>query len=132
MREDQTGCEEHDPWPTLQDAIREAGVVAGHAQAFYGNTLRSVWLYGSRARQDNRPNSDLDVLLVRHAPPGLDPTEDTMDLYDTSFRDMLEEKMGDLPVWPWPIQVRSARPEQLDTWDTMFFRSVREDAIQVL
>ena len=132
MGKDHSGGEDHDPWPTLEAAIGEAGVVAEHARAFYGEALRSVWLYGSRARQDNRPDSDLDVLLVRHAPPGLDPTEDTMELHDSSFRDMLEERMGDFPVWPWPIQIRSARPEQLDTWDTMFFRSVRQDAIQVL
>ena len=132
MREDRPDPGQTDPWPTLEAAVGEATVVAEHARAFYGSSLRSVWLYGSRARQDNRPDSDLDVLLVRDAPPGVDPTEDTTDLYDTSFRDVLEAEMGDFQLWPWPIQLRSARPEQLDAWDTMFFRSIREDAIQVL
>ena len=104
----------------------------GTRRAFYGDSLKSVWLYGSRARQDNGPDSDLDVLLVREPPEGLDPTEEKRDLFDGSFQDMLEEKMTQISMWPWPIQIKSSRPEQLETWDTMFFRSVREDAIRIL
>ena len=132
MREERPRRREADPWPTLEAAIREAATVAEHARAFYGDSLKSAWLYGSRARQDNGPDSDLDVLLVREPPEGLDATEENKDLFDGSFQDMLEEKMGDISMWPWPIQVKSSRPEQLETWDTMFFRSVREDAIRIL
>ena len=30
----------------------------------YGDRLRGVWLFGSRARGDARPDSDVDVLIV--------------------------------------------------------------------
>ncbi|MCY4367872.1 MAG: nucleotidyltransferase domain-containing protein [bacterium] len=132
MREEGRRRREADPWPTLEAAIREATTVAEHARAFYGDSLKSVWLYGSRARQDNAPDSDLDVLLVREPPEGLDATKEKRDLFDGSFQNMLEEKMRNISMWPWPIQVKSSRPEQLETWDTMFFLSVREDAIRIL
>lgn len=35
-----------------------------HLERFYGSRLRSVWLYGSHARGDAQPGSDLDVLVV--------------------------------------------------------------------
>ena len=132
MQEGRSPRREADPWPTLEAAIREATTVAEHPLAFYGDSLESVWLYGSRARQDNGPDSDLDVLLVREPPEGLDATEEKRDLFDGSFQAMLEEEMADISMWPWPIQIKSSRPEQLETWDTMFFRSVREDAIRIL
>ena len=72
------------------------------------------------------------MLVVREALEGLDATEEKRDLFDGSFQDMLEEKMSDISIRPWPIQVKSSRPEQLEAWDTMFFRSVREDAIRIL
>ena len=132
MQDDNPFRADADPWPTLDAAVQEAGVVADRARAFYGDRLKSVWLYGSRARQDNRPDSDLDVLLVRESPPGLDPTEDTTDLYDPTFRDLIEQERDYYSVLIWPIQIKSARPEQWETWDTMFFRAAREDAIRIL
>ena len=84
------------------------------------------------ARQDNAPHSDLDVLPVRESPEGLDATEQKRDLFDGSFQNMLEETMRDISMWPWPIQIISSRPEQLENWDTMLLRSVREDAIRIL
>ena len=119
-------------WETLAEARREAAVVAEHARTFYGDSLKSVWLYGSRARGDHRPDSDLDVLLVRDLRDDLDPIATIEDLTDQPFREFLEEEMEGYSVLFTPIQINSVAPEQLDGWDTMFFRSVREDAIRVL
>ena len=47
----------------VQAAIREA--VAGYREAF-GDRLVCVWLFGSRARGDHSPGSDVDLLLVVH------------------------------------------------------------------
>ena len=121
-----------DPWPTLEDAIREATVVARYARAFYRADLKAVWLYGSRARGDNRPDSDLDVLLVRDPPNGLDPIHVPREWADEPFRDMLEEHMDGYSEMFTPIQIKSVQPDQLETWDTMFFRSVREDGIRIV
>lgn len=121
-----------DPWVTLPDAKRDAALVAGHARAFYGESLKSVWLYGSRARGNHRPDSDLDVLLVRDLRDDLDPIATIEDRTDRPFREFLEQRMEGYSVLFTPIQIHSVRPEQLDTWDTMFFRSVREDGIRIL
>lgn len=121
-----------DPWAGLAEARREAAVVARYARAFYGNSLKSVWLYGSRARGDHRPDSDLDVLLVRDLRDDLDPVEMTEDRIDRPFREFLEDRMEGYSIMFTSIGIHSVRPEQLETWDTMFFRSVREDGIRVL
>lgn len=119
-------------WQTLADARHEAAVVAEHARTFFGDSLKSVWLYGSRARGDHRPDSDLDLLLVRDLRDDLDPIATIEDLTDQPFREFLEEEMEEYSVLFTPIQINSVAPEHLDSWDTMFFRSVREDAIRVL
>lgn len=54
-----------DPWPTVEDALEAAAVVAGKARELYGDELSDVMLYGSRARGDHCPESDLDVLMVK-------------------------------------------------------------------
>lgn len=46
-----------------------------------------LWLFGSRARRDARPDSDWDVLVEFTQPPGLD------DYMGVKF--LLEEKLGD-------------------------------------
>ncbi len=123
----QIGPVKEDPWPTLEDAKREAAIVAGHAQAFFGDALKSVWIYGSRARGDNRPDSDLDVLLVRDMPDPPDPNRT-----DSPFMMELEKKMDGYSILFTLISTHSAEPHRLETWDTMFFRSVREDGIRIL
>lgn len=47
----------------VQEAITEA--VSGYQKAF-GERLAQVWIFGSRARGDYRPGSDLDLLVVLH------------------------------------------------------------------
>jgi predicted nucleotidyltransferase len=64
------------PWPSpatgrprkRRHADRLSLAVAREAAAAladgFGDRLRGVWLYGSRARGDHRPDSDLDLLVV--------------------------------------------------------------------
>ena len=94
-----------DPWPTVDDARQQASVIAQHARVFYGDPLQSVWLYGSPAFGDR---------------------------IERPFRDYLEEHLDGYSILFTPIQIRAASPERFETWDTMFFRSVREDGIRVL
>ena len=132
MREEVLADPVSDPWPTVDDARQQASVIAQHARVFYGHLLHSVWLYGSRARGDHRPDSDLDVLLVRHPRRNLDPVTALADRIERPFRDYLEERLAGYSILFTPIQIRAASPERFETWDTMFFRSVREDGIRVL
>ena len=47
----------------VDEAITKA--VAGYRRVF-GERLAQVWLFGSRARGDHRPDSDVDLLVVLH------------------------------------------------------------------
>lgn len=113
-----------DPWPTTEAALETARLVADHAARVYGSLLESVWLYGSRARGDHRPDSDLDVLLVttrKETNPHTLRSELRRHLVLEHFP---PEMMGS-------VFLQTAYSEQFTDWDTMFYRSVRADAVQV-
>lgn len=109
-----------DPWPTPADALRSARVAGRLLAEHYGPVVESAWLYGSRARGDHHEESDFDLLLVGDLP----------DHYRCDWR-------GEPLAWFFSedhvywVMIWVATSEQWHTWDTMFYRSVREDAIQV-
>ncbi len=112
-----------DYWPTKADALVAVSTIAERAREIYGNELHGVWLYGSRARGDNRPDSDLDVLVVKRFKE-FDPRNRLRrDLYNALIPDHFDH--------PASIQlyIHLAYAEQFEEWDTMFYRSVRADAI---
>ena len=116
-----------DPWPSAEQALSAALVVAGIAKDVYGDRLVEVWMYGSRARGDWHAESDLDLLMVlveedgpRHrrwrALPEL--REKLIERYEYLAQSM--------------ISLSAVLPEQLRSWDTTFFRSVRRHAVRIL
>ena len=114
-----------DPWPTLDDALEAARFIAEQAQNLYGDLLESVWLYGSRARGDHRPDSDLDLLLVTTSKEA-DPSDRLCrKLHEKLMMEHFEGRM-----WGY-LSLHSAHSEQLREWDTMFYRNVRADAVRV-
>ena len=113
------------PWPTKADALAAAGIIADQARILYGDELEGVWLYGSRARGDNKPDSDLDVLVVKRS-KDFDPRNKLQ----RKFRRALEPEYFDGLVWIL-IYIHVAYAEQFKEWDTMFYRNVRGDAIPV-
>ena len=48
----------------LEDARRVTREYAGLVREHFGERVRNVWLYGSAARGDWTPESDIDVLVV--------------------------------------------------------------------
>ena len=116
-----------DPWPSAEDALSAALVVAGIAQDVYGDRLLEVWMYGSRARGEWQPESDLDLLMVL-------ADEDSPRHWRwralPELRGKLIERYQYLTQSM--ISLYAALPEQMRSWDTMFFRSVRRHAIRVL
>ncbi len=113
-----------DPWPTLEDALVTAEFVAEQAQKVYGDLLEGVWLFGSRARGDHRPDSDLDLLVVKTSKED-DPRDH---LRRELHRTLL--KQFDVEMWGF-LSLQAAYSEQMRDWDTMFYRNVRADALPV-
>ena len=114
-----------DPWPTFEDAMATASHVAEQAFQVYGELLHSVWMYGSRARGDKQPDSDLDLLLVK--------TSKEADPHD-ALRKKLRRRLsyGDLDALMGILMsLHTGYVEQLEHWDTMFYRNVRADAVRV-
>ena len=114
-----------DPWPTLDDALEAARFIAEQAWHVYGDLLESIWLYGSRARGDHRPDSDLDLLLVTAS-----RESDPHDHLRRRLREKLTMEHLEPGMWAF-LSLQSAHSEQLREWDTMFYRNVRTDAVQV-
>jgi len=114
-----------DPWPTKADALAAAGVIADQAAKLYGDELKGVWLYGSRARGDNGPDSDLDVLVVKRS-KDFDPRNQLR----WELRRALVPEHFDGLVWV-QVYIHVAYAEKFEEWDTMFYRNVRADALLV-
>ena len=114
-----------DPWPTKADALAAASLIAEQARKLYGDELAGVWLYGSRARGDNKPDSDLDVLVVKRSKE-FDPRNQLQ----WQLRRVLEPECFDSLVFIL-VYIHVAYADQINEWDTMFFRNVRADAIPV-
>ena len=114
-----------DPWPTQAEALAAAGVIADQAAKLYGDELKGVWLYGSRARGDNGPDSDLDVLVVKRS-EDFDPRNQLLG----KLRRALHPDYFDGVVWI-DVYIHVAHARQFEEWDTMFYRNVRADAVPV-
>ena len=116
-----------DPWPTAEAALSAARSVARVAKEVYGEQLEEVWMFGSRARGDWRADSDLDLLILlcddgdprpkrwRYLP---ELREELIRRFEYITQDM--------------ISLRRGATEQMRSWDTTFYRSVRRDAVRVL
>lgn len=85
----------------------------------YGDRLAGIVLYGSVARGEDGPESDIDLLVLLHGEYGLfDEIQRLVDiLYD------LQLESGRL------ISARPARVEDYRRGATMFYRNVVEEGI---
>ncbi len=114
-----------DPWPTKADALEAVSTIAEHARNIYGDELDGVWLYGSRARGDHQPDSDLDVLLVKKS-KDFDPRDQLQRELEEALMPEYFDQLATSTLY-----VHVADTEKFEKWDTMFYRNVRADAIPV-
>ena len=70
----------------------------------YGRHLHSLYLFGSRARGDHRPDSDLDVAVFLDQAP--DPIAEQFDLIDRGYDIVLRTGVN---IQPWVFAQTSLR-----------------------
>jgi predicted nucleotidyltransferase len=87
----------------------------------FGNDLDSLILYGSRARRDPRPDSDIDVLIVLNIP---------IDYADLIHR--TSEIIARLSLqYDVVISRAFVSKEQYDHWQTPFLINVRREGVSI-
>ncbi|MCY3539275.1 MAG: nucleotidyltransferase domain-containing protein [bacterium] len=115
-----------DPWPTFEEALAAATAVAGKARELYGEELVEVLMYGSRARGDHDPESDLDLLLVKRSNG---PVSEDSSLRE--LRRFVRMKLA-MESADWVmVSLYACSLEQVLEWDTSFYRNVRADSIKI-
>ncbi|MGI9302470.1 MAG: nucleotidyltransferase domain-containing protein [Gammaproteobacteria bacterium] len=68
----------------------------------YGKHLKAVYLFGSRARGDNRPDSDADVAIFLDSVQ--DPLAEQLDLIEEGYPILLETGIN---IQPWVFEEAS-------------------------
>jgi uncharacterized protein len=112
--------------PTEGEVERALVRFVEEARRHYGDRLKGVYLFGSRARRDHKPDSDVDVAVVIDV-TGLDLRQEKWALLDLAFEPGFD--IG-LHISPWPFDhsewagadQRSTRP---------LVRNARREAVQL-
>ena len=108
------------------DAATEAAVRAFLARAGEHHDIAAAYLFGSRARQTHRPDSDADVAVILNGPVG-DFVETKLEMADLAFDVLLET--GVL-VQALPIRVDEwERPEDYRNPELM--RNIRREGVRL-
>jgi predicted nucleotidyltransferase len=92
-----TGTAGQDPQSRIDPVTREAlRSFKAILTAKYGAHLRSLYLFGSRARGDHRPDSDMDIAVFLDEAP--DPVGEQFDLIERGYDIMLDTGVN---IQPW-------------------------------
>ncbi len=88
--------------------------------AIYGDRIKRVVLYGSRARGDHKRNSDYDLAVFLRGYDG--SWQEVKRMADLGYELMMEERKD-----------VSVKPFRLVDWriDTLFMRHLRRDGIEL-
>jgi uncharacterized protein len=92
------------PEQTVIDPVTQAALTSFKAilSARYGAHLKTLYLFGSRARGDHRPDSDADVAVFLDQVT--DPLAEQLDLIDQGYPILLETGVN---IQPWVFEQAS-------------------------
>jgi antitoxin ChpS len=93
-------------------------------QAQFGDKLKAVYLFGSRARGDHRPDSDADVAVILDHKI-MDGGEFSKEIGYTAY-DIFSEY--GLYVQPWPLE-QGALEHPENFWGERLSRTVLKDGV---
>lgn len=114
------------PSPTAEQARIGLDLFVARVRARYGSKLEGVYLYGSRARGDHRPDSDADVAVVIDDGDWSDVAE-TVSLAEESFEILVDQS---LDIQPRAIAASHWRDPQLDR-EAWLIHRIKTDARRV-
>ena len=109
-------------WPTDGEAASALAAFARLVEAHYGERLKGLYLFGSRARGDHRPMSDADVAVVLADGDWVEWRERS-DLIGLAYGPSLE---SGLLIQPWPVAASVWRGGSMN--EPSFVRTGRRDA----
>ena len=94
--------------------------VTARLRGLYGDRIKRIVLYGSRARGDHRPDSDYDIAVFLRDYDGA--WDETAKMSDLSYELLMEKG--------WNVSIKLFR---LVDWriDTIFMRHLRRDGIEI-
>lgn len=108
--------------PTDAEAEAALARFTSAAQRLYGDRLRGIYLFGSRARADHRPDSDADVAVVL-ADGDWISWQERWTLARLAYEPSID---SGLAIQPWPFS--------LSKWNlrsTALVKSARQDAVPI-
>jgi predicted nucleotidyltransferase len=85
--------------PTDEEVARAIAMFAEAVRAHYGDRLKGLYLFGSRARGDHHPDSDADIAVVL-ADGDWGGVREKMELADIAYDPIVETGVH---VQGWPV-----------------------------
>jgi len=113
--------------PTAEEVERALASDVAAVRDHYGSRVLDIVLFGSRARGDNRPDSDADVAIVLQNGDWRFGSE-KLKLADLTYETMMEYGVR---LQPWPVS-RSDWGHPVEHHNTKLIQSMKRDGRTLL
>ena len=103
------------------NASERAKIIRQHLADEFGQRLRGVVLYGSEARGESEPYSDIDVLVLLEGPVE----------YGRDLRRAIAAVYPLVLEWERPISVEPVQADEYDKQEWPLYRNARREGVAV-
>ena len=112
--------------PTEDEVARGQSAFADALQAHYGDRLKRIFLFGSRARGDHRPDSDADVAVVLED-GDWSKVKELVALGELSFDILIDYRLN---IHGWPLAESEWNDPERHS-NPFLVRAIRRDAQEI-